>query len=96
MHRVPRYPALAAHRRATPTHAPSLLRARRARRARSAAVAQRTQMDALRKVKAAAAGGINSLEQALDLVEAGAGRLGTSRGVALMEALRRPRTSPES
>ena len=37
-----------------------------------------------------AAGGITSLEQALALVEAGATRLGTSRGVALMEALRRP------
>jgi deoxyribose-phosphate aldolase len=36
-----------------------------------------------------ASGGINSLELALDLVEAGATRLGTSRGVALMEALRR-------
>jgi deoxyribose-phosphate aldolase len=35
-----------------------------------------------------AAGGIASLEQALDLVEAGATRLGTSRGVALMQALR--------
>lgn len=36
-----------------------------------------------------ASGGINSLDLALDLVEAGATRLGTSRGVALMEALRR-------
>ncbi|MFO0138623.1 MAG: deoxyribose-phosphate aldolase [Cyanobacteriota bacterium] len=36
-----------------------------------------------------ASGGINSLELALDLVEAGATRLGTIRGVALMEALRR-------
>ena len=36
-----------------------------------------------------ASGGITSLELALDLVEAGATRLGTSRGVALMEALRR-------
>lgn len=34
-----------------------------------------------------AAGGINTLEQALALVEAGAERLGTSRGVALMSAL---------
>lgn len=34
-----------------------------------------------------AAGGINSLETALALVEAGAGRLGTSHGVALMAAL---------
>jgi len=35
-----------------------------------------------------ASGGIASLEHALDLVEAGANRLGTSRGVALMQALR--------
>ena len=35
-----------------------------------------------------ASGGIASLEHALDLVEAGASRLGTSRGIALMQALR--------
>ncbi len=35
-----------------------------------------------------AAGGIADVEQAFALVEAGAGRLGTSRGVALMQALR--------
>jgi len=35
-----------------------------------------------------ASGGIASLEHAHDLVEAGASRLGTSRGVALMQALR--------
>ena len=35
-----------------------------------------------------ASGGISSLEQAYALVEAGASRLGTSRGVALMQALR--------
>lgn len=35
-----------------------------------------------------ASGGIASLEGALELVEAGATRLGTSRGVALIEALR--------
>ncbi len=35
-----------------------------------------------------ASGGIADLEQAITLVEAGASRLGTSRGVALMEALR--------
>lgn len=35
-----------------------------------------------------ASGGISSLEQAYGLVEAGASRLGTSRGVALMQALR--------
>jgi deoxyribose-phosphate aldolase len=45
-----------------------------------------------------ASGGIASLDQALELVEAGAVRLGTSRGVALMQALRRgPRpTSAEA
>ena len=43
-----------------------------------------------------AAGGISDLEQAFALVEAGATRLGTSRGVALMEALRRPPSAPES
>lgn len=37
-----------------------------------------------------ASGGIAGLEQAYGLVEAGAARLGTSRGVALMQALRRP------
>jgi deoxyribose-phosphate aldolase len=37
-----------------------------------------------------AAGGIASVDQAFELVEAGAVRLGTSRGVVLMEALRRP------
>jgi deoxyribose-phosphate aldolase len=43
-----------------------------------------------------AAGGIGSLEQAFALVEAGATRLGTSRGVALMEALRRPPSASEA
>lgn len=37
-----------------------------------------------------AAGGIGSLSLAWDLVEAGAVRLGTSRGVALMRELRQP------
>jgi deoxyribose-phosphate aldolase len=37
-----------------------------------------------------ASGGINSLEMALELVEAGATRLGTSRGILLMQALRQP------
>jgi deoxyribose-phosphate aldolase len=37
-----------------------------------------------------ASGGIADLEQAFALVEAGAVRLGTSRGVALMQALREP------
>ena len=40
-----------------------------------------------------ASGGIASLEQAFALVEAGATRLGTSRGVALMQALRQPPTA---
>lgn len=35
-----------------------------------------------------ASGGISSVEQAFELVEAGASRLGTSRGVALIQALR--------
>ncbi|MFM7264815.1 MAG: deoxyribose-phosphate aldolase [Cyanobium sp.] len=44
-----------------------------------------------------ASGGIRELESALALVEAGAVRLGTSRGVALMEALRRgPSPAPEA
>ena len=37
-----------------------------------------------------ASGGITDLEQAYALLEAGASRLGTSRGVALMEELRTP------
>jgi deoxyribose-phosphate aldolase len=41
-----------------------------------------------------ASGGIADLEQALALVEAGADRLGTSRGVALMQALRQAGTRP--
>ena len=41
-----------------------------------------------------ASGGIAGLEQALDLVAAGADRLGTSRGVALMQALRQSGASP--
>ena len=43
-----------------------------------------------------ASGGIGSLEQAYALVEAGATRLGTSRGVTLMQALRRPQPSPDA
>jgi deoxyribose-phosphate aldolase len=39
-----------------------------------------------------ASGGIADLEQAIALVEAGADRLGTSRGVALMQALRQAGT----
>ncbi|WP_216901064.1 deoxyribose-phosphate aldolase [Synechococcus sp. CCY 9618] len=51
---------------------------------------QVTQLVALARGRAAvkAAGGIADLDQALALVAAGAGRLGTSRGVALMQALR--------
>ena len=41
-----------------------------------------------------ASGGITNLEQAMALVEAGASRLGTSRGVALMQALRQEGSSP--
>jgi deoxyribose-phosphate aldolase len=37
-----------------------------------------------------ASGGIAELEQAVELVQAGASRLGTSRGVALMQALKAP------
>ncbi|MEB3307992.1 MAG: deoxyribose-phosphate aldolase [Cyanobacteriota bacterium] len=40
------------------------------------------------RVAIKAAGGIDSLERALALVEAGADRLGTSRGVQLIQALR--------
>ena len=43
-----------------------------------------------------ASGGIRSLAMALDLVEAGASRLGTSRGVALMQALRQGAPALES
>jgi deoxyribose-phosphate aldolase len=48
------------------------------------------QLVALARGRAAvkASGGIADLEQALALVKAGASRLGTSRGVALMQALR--------
>jgi deoxyribose-phosphate aldolase len=48
------------------------------------------QLMALARGRAAvkASGGITDLEQALALVAAGASRLGTSRGVALMQALR--------
>ena len=41
-----------------------------------------------------ASGGISDLDQALALLEAGAVRLGTSRGVALIEALRRGESPP--
>ncbi|MCX5941971.1 MAG: hypothetical protein NTU65_02480, partial [Cyanobacteria bacterium] len=46
-----------------------------------------------------ASGGITSLEQAFELVEAGASRLGTSRGVALIRAGKtfgqRPESTPQ-
>ena len=53
-------------------------------------VEQVRQLKELARGRAAikASGGIASLEQALALVEAGATRLGTSRGVALAQALR--------
>jgi deoxyribose-phosphate aldolase len=41
-----------------------------------------------------ASGGISQLDQAIALVEAGAARLGTSRGVALMQALRQSEAPP--
>lgn len=63
--------------------------------------AQVRQLMALARGRAGikASGGIVSLEGALELVEAGASRLGTSRGVALMRALRQgegPAPSPEN
>jgi len=56
----------------------------------AATVQQVQQLRDLARGRAAvkASGGITSLHQAFDLVEAGASRLGTSRGVALMQALR--------
>ncbi len=56
----------------------------------AATVAQVTQLRQLARGRAAvkASGGISSLGQAFELVEAGASRLGTSRGVALIQALR--------
>ena len=57
---------------------------------------QVTQLRQLARGRAAvkASGGINNLEQAIALVEAGASRLGTSRGVALMQALREGGSAP--
>ena len=51
-------------------------------------VAQVAELRQLARGRAAvkASGGITSLEQAFALVEAGASRLGTSRGVALIRA----------
>ena len=55
-----------------------------------------TQLRQLARGRAAvkASGGINNLEQAIALVEAGASCLGTSRGVALMQALRQGGNAP--
>lgn len=55
----------------------------------AASVEQVTRLRNLARGRAAvkASGGIHTLEQALALVEAGASRLGTSRGVALVQAL---------
>ena len=57
-----------------------------------ASVEQVKQLRQLARGRAAvkASGGISTLEQAIALVEAGATRLGTSRGVALMQAMRHP------
>ncbi len=62
----------------------------------AASVEQVMQLRQLARGRAAvkASGGINNLEQAIALVEAGASRLGTSRGVALMQALREGGSAP--
>jgi deoxyribose-phosphate aldolase len=62
-----------------------------------ASVEQVKQLRQLARGRAAvkASGGISTLEQAIALVEAGATRLGTSRGVALMQAMRHPE-APEA
>ena len=62
-----------------------------------ASVEQVKQLRQLARGRAAvkASGGISTLEQAIALVEAGATRLGTSRGVALMQAMRHPK-APEA
>ena len=61
-----------------------------------ATIEQVTQLRQLARGRAAvkASGGINNLEQSIALVEAGASRLGTSRGVALMQALREGGSAP--
>ena len=58
--------------------------------ATSAEQVQRLRQLARGRAGIKASGGIADLEQALALVEAGATRLGTSRGVALAQALRAP------
>ena len=62
-----------------------------------ASVEQVKQLRQLARGRAAvkASGGISTLEQAIALVEAGATRLGTSRGVALVRAMRHPE-APEA
>jgi len=64
----------------------------------AATVEQVKQLRQLARGRAAvkASGGISSLEQAFALVEAGASRLGTSRGVALIQALRQGHSVPSS
>ncbi|MEO1003451.1 MAG: deoxyribose-phosphate aldolase [Cyanobacteria bacterium J06638_7] len=54
----------------------------------TAALVERLQRLARGRAGVKASGGIADLEQAFALVQAGATRLGTSRGVALMQALR--------
>ncbi len=54
----------------------------------TAALVEQLQRLARGRAAVKASGGIADLEQAFALVEAGASRLGTSRGVALMQALR--------
>jgi deoxyribose-phosphate aldolase len=63
----------------------------------AAAAAEVRRLRELARGRAAikAAGGIATLERAIELVEAGASRLGTSRGVTLMQALRHPAGAPE-
>ena len=58
-------------------------------------IEQVSQLKALARGRAAikAAGGIAGLAKAFALIEAGANRLGTSRSVALMDALRQPSPS---
>ena len=61
-----------------------------------ATIEQVTKLRQLARGRAAvkASGGINNFEQAIALVEAGASRLGTSRGVVLMQALREGGSAP--
>ena len=54
----------------------------------SAQLVRRLHQLAAGRARVKASGGIRTLEQAIELVQAGAERLGTSRGVALAEAQR--------